>query len=69
MEVRDSGPGIGAEDLNNIFTPFHTTKSKGSGLGLPLSLRIVENHKGKMNVQSETGKGTRAQVFLPVEQG
>ena len=69
VEIRDSGPGIGTEELNNIFTPFHTTKSKGSGLGLPLSLKIVENHKGKMNVQSETGKGTRVQVFLPVEQG
>jgi two-component system nitrogen regulation sensor histidine kinase GlnL len=69
VEIRDSGIGIGAEELNNIFTPFHTTKSKGSGLGLPLSLKIVENHKGKMIVQSETGKGTRVQVFLPVEQG
>lgn len=69
VEIRDSGPGIGAEELNNIFTPFHTTKCKGSGLGLPLSLKIVENHKGKMNVQSEAGKGTWAQVFLPVEQG
>ena len=69
VEIRDTGSGISEEDLNNIFTPFHTTKSKGSGLGLPLSLKIVENHKGKMNVQSETGKGTRAQVFLPVEQG
>ena len=69
VEIRDSGAGIDTENLNNIFTPFHTTKSKGSGLGLPLSLKIVENHKGKMNVQSETGKGTRVQVFLPVEQG
>jgi two-component system nitrogen regulation sensor histidine kinase GlnL len=69
VEVRDSGSGISEEDLNNIFTPFHTTKSKGSGLGLPLSLKIVENHKGKMIVQSEAGKGTRVQVFLPVEQG
>jgi two-component system nitrogen regulation sensor histidine kinase GlnL len=69
VEIRDSGSGIEAEDLNNIFTPFHTTKSKGSGLGLPLSLKIVENHKGKISVQSETGKGTRVQVFLPVEQG
>ena len=69
VEIRDSGPGIGKEDLKNIFTPFHTTKSKGSGLGLPLSLKIVENHKGKMNVQSEPGKGTQVQVFLPVEQG
>lgn len=69
VEIRDSGTGIEEEDLNNIFTPFHTTKSKGSGLGLPLSLKIVENHKGKINVHSETGKGTQFQVFLPVEQG
>ena len=69
VEIKDSGTGIGEEDLKNIFTAFHTTKSKGSGLGLPLSLKIVENHKGKMKVQSEIGKGTRVQVFLPVEQG
>lgn len=69
VEIRDTGPGISPEDLENIFTPFHTTKSKGSGLGLPLSLKIVEHHKGKINVHSEPGKGTRVQVFLPVEQG
>jgi len=69
VEIKDSGSGIGEEDLENIFTPFHTTKSKGSGLGLPLSLKIVENHKGKMKVQSKIGEGTRVQVFLPVEQG
>lgn len=69
VEIRDTGSGISEEDLKNIFTPFHTTKSKGSGLGLPLSLKIVENHKGKMKVQSVAGEGTRVQVFLPVEQG
>ncbi len=69
VEIRDKGSGISEEDLKNIFTPFHTTKSKGSGLGLPLSLKIVENHKGKMKVQSVAGEGTRVQVFLPVEQG
>ena len=68
VEVRDSGTGIESEDLKHIFTPFHTTKSKGSGLGLPLSLRIVENHQGKIKVKSQLGKGTRFQVFLPVEQ-
>ncbi len=69
VEIKDSGTGIGEEDLKHIFTPFHTTKSKGSGLGLPLSLKIVENHQGKIIVQSQTGQGTRFQVFLPVEQG
>lgn len=69
VEIVDSGAGISLENLDNIFTPFHTTKSKGSGLGLPLSLKIVENHQGKLKIKSETGKGTRVKVFLPVEQG
>jgi two-component system nitrogen regulation sensor histidine kinase GlnL len=69
VEIRDTGSGIQEEELKDVFTPFHTTKSKGSGLGLPLSLKIVENHKGKMKVQSEPEKGTQFQVFLPVELG
>ncbi|MCZ6512792.1 MAG: ATP-binding protein [Nitrospinae bacterium] len=69
VEIRDTGIGIEEVDLNHMFTPFHTTKSKGNGLGLPLSLKIVENHQGKIKVQSKTGQGTQFQVFLPVEQG
>lgn len=69
VEIIDSGSGMNPETLNKVFTPFHTTKSKGSGLGLPLSLKIVENHQGKLKIQSQSGKGTRVQVFLPVGQG
>ena len=66
IEITDSGPGMDEEVRKNIFTPFFTTKSKGSGLGLPLSLKIVENHDGKIKLISEAGVGTTAQVLLPV---
>nr|NIQ01946.1 PAS domain-containing protein [Nitrospinaceae bacterium]NIR55930.1 PAS domain-containing protein [Nitrospinaceae bacterium]NIS86381.1 PAS domain-containing protein [Nitrospinaceae bacterium]NIT83210.1 PAS domain-containing protein [Nitrospinaceae bacterium]NIU45424.1 PAS domain-containing protein [Nitrospinaceae bacterium] len=68
VEVQDSGPGMDAEQLKQIFTPFHTTKSKGSGLGLPLSLKIIEDHQGILKVNSEPGQGTQVRVFLPIEQ-
>jgi signal transduction histidine kinase len=56
------------EAQKKLFTPFHTTKSKGSGLGLPISLKIVEDHHGKIKVTSEKGLGTTVQVFLPIRQ-
>jgi two-component system nitrogen regulation sensor histidine kinase GlnL len=68
VEIVDSGTGIKESDMNNLFTPLFTTKSKGSGLGLPISLKIVENHGGKIKITSEQGLGTTAQVFLPVHQ-
>jgi signal transduction histidine kinase len=52
--------------MKNLFTPLFTTKNKGSGLGLPISLKIVENHGGKIKITSEEGLGTTVQVFLPV---
>jgi len=68
VEIVDSGTGISEADMKNLFTPLFTTKSKGSGLGLPISLKIVENHGGKIKITSEKGLGTTAQVFLPVHQ-
>lgn len=68
VEIVDSGTGISESDMKNLFTPLFTTKSKGSGLGLPISLKIVENHGGKIKITSEKGLGTTAQVFLPVHQ-
>ena len=56
------------ETQKKLFTPFHTTKNKGSGLGLPISLKIVENHNGKIKITSEKGLGTTVQVFLPTRQ-
>jgi two-component system nitrogen regulation sensor histidine kinase GlnL len=68
VEITDTGTGIPHEELKNLFTPFHTTKSKGSGLGLPISLKIVENHGGKIKIISEPGEGTTVKVYLPLKQ-
>ena len=68
VEIVDTGTGISESDMKNLFTPLFTTKSKGSGLGLPISLKIVENHGGKIKITSEKGLGTTAQVFLPIHQ-
>ncbi len=68
VEIQDEGVGISDQHLRTLFTPFHTTKPKGSGLGLPISLKIVEDHHGKIKVLSREGEGTRVQVFLPLEQ-
>ncbi|HUK82861.1 MAG TPA: ATP-binding protein, partial [Verrucomicrobiae bacterium] len=66
--VSDSGPGISPEIVTKIFDPFFTTKApgKGTGLGLSISHSIVEEHRGKIWVQSEHGKGAKFFVELPV---
>ncbi len=69
VEVWDNGPGISEAAMSKLFTPFFSTKKKGNGLGLPISLKIIEAHQGKMKIVSEEGKGARAQVFLPLTQG
>jgi two-component system NtrC family sensor kinase len=68
IEVGDSGVGIPAENLTRIFEPFFTTKpiGQGTGLGLSLSYNIVTKHGGRIEVDSEIGKGTRFTVHLPV---
>jgi len=52
--------------MKKLFTPFFTTKKRGTGLGMAVSLKIVENHHGKIKVTSEENIGTVIQVFLPV---
>ncbi len=66
VSVRDTGKGIKPEHLPNIFRPFYTTKGHGTGLGLSLAKRIVEDHGGKITVASEVGKGTTFEVALPI---
>lgn len=68
VEVRftDSGPGIPAEVLGQIFEPFYTTKPDGTGLGLAVTRRIIESHGGTVTVESEAGQGTTVTVRLPV---
>ena len=64
--VSDNGAGIGDADLSQIFFPFYSTKSSGSGLGLAISSNIISAHKGKIDVESELGKGTTFSVELSV---
>ena len=68
VTVSDTGRGIAAEDLPNIFRPFYTTKGNGTGLGLSLARRIVEEHHGHIDVSSSSGKGTTFSVALPMRQ-
>jgi signal transduction histidine kinase len=63
--VSDDGRGIPAHNLPNIFRPFYTTKGNGTGLGLSLVRRIVEDHHGRIEVSSVMGKGSQFTVLLP----
>lgn len=64
--VKDEGGGIPAEMLNRLGEPFYSTKTKGTGLGLMMSYKIIENHQGKLYYESEMGIGTTANVGLPL---
>ncbi|MDM8558741.1 ATP-binding protein [Candidatus Parabeggiatoa sp. HSG14] len=68
VAITDSGQGMSPEIQEKIFTPFFTTKSagEGSGLGLDIVQKIVEKHEGKIEVDSEIGKGTTFSVLLPI---
>jgi len=66
VEVADNGRGILPDHLPNIFRPFYTTKGDGTGLGLSLARRIVEDHHGRIDVSSAVGKGSTFAVILPL---
>jgi signal transduction histidine kinase len=67
IEVRDNGEGMTEEIKKNIFTPFFSTKKKlGTGMGLTLTSRIIRQHGGAIEVESEPGQGTTFRVSLPV---
>ena len=63
--VEDQGCGIAPESMERLFEPFHTTKAKGTGLGLATVHRVVEAHGGRIGVTSELGRGTAVRVVLP----
>lgn len=65
LEVRDTGGGIPDEVLDRIFNPFFTTRASGTGLGLAIVHRIVDAHGGHLKVESDPGRGTIVQFFLP----
>lgn len=69
FECRDTGEGMDAEARENLFTPFHTTKATGTGLGLPVCQKIVEVHGGAIRVESRKGDGTSFVVVIPAGRG
>ena len=66
MALTDTGVGLSEKELENIFEPFFTTKATGTGLGLSVSYGIIERHGGRIEVQSELGKGATFTVYLPL---
>ena len=66
LRVEDTGPGIPREQMAKVMEPLHTTKPRGMGLGLALSRTIVDKHGGRIDFQSEPGRGTTFTVTLPV---
>jgi signal transduction histidine kinase len=65
LYISDTGVGIPAENLPHIFDAYFTTKKGGTGLGLPTTRRIIEEHNGSISVESEPGKGTNFRIELP----
>ena len=68
IEIIDNGCGMSEETLKKVFEPFYTTKGvgKGTGLGMAITYGIVEEHKGRIDVQTELNKGTQIAFFLPL---
>jgi signal transduction histidine kinase len=68
IRIEDNGSGVSEEKINKMFDPFFTTKAVGvgTGLGLSISSGIIKQHNGKIEVESEIGKGTCFTIFIPV---
>ena len=66
LEIIDNGVGIEIDKLSNVFEPFYTTKENGTGLGLSLVYQIMEAHNGKIEVESEIGKGSKFTMIFPI---
>jgi two-component system, NtrC family, sensor kinase len=67
LKFSDNGGGIPPEHMEKIFEPFFTTRVKGTGLGLAITKQIIEQHHGKIGIESEMGQGTTVEVRLPVD--
>ena len=67
IDITDTGLGIPKDLVDKIFQVYFSTKKTGTGLGLPTTKRIIEEHKGTISVQSEESKGTNFSVKLPID--
>ncbi len=65
VEVKDNGRGIPEDQISNIFNPFYTTKDNRTGLGLSICYRIIKDHNGEINAESQEGKGTTITIIIP----
>lgn len=68
IKISDTGKGISGRDLRKIFHLFYTTRRNGTGLGLPVAVSIIENHAGRIEVDTKAGVGTTFVITLPVKQ-
>ncbi|MFZ0391435.1 MAG: ATP-binding protein [Calditrichia bacterium] len=68
VEVADTGKGVAEEDLNRIFDPFFSTSPNGTGMGLPIVQRILEQHRARYSIESRLYEGTRLRIYLPYKQ-
>jgi signal transduction histidine kinase len=66
LAVRDNGQGMSPDQLDNLFAPFLTTKDSGTGIGLAIVKKIMENHQSKVQVESKVGQGTRFKLLFPI---
>jgi signal transduction histidine kinase len=65
LEISDTGPGIPAKVMHNIFNPYYTTKTLGTGLGLPITSRIIKSHHGRIEVRNRDAGGAIFTIRLP----
>ena len=67
IKISDTGTGMGKEAMEKLFTPFYTTKVRGSGLGMAMVKKIVDLHKGEISINSKIGSGTEVTIRIPYE--
>lgn len=67
VRVKDQGVGVPKEHIARLGEPFYTTKEQGTGLGLMVTHKIIDNHRGSMLFDSESGKGTTIVIKLPIQ--
>jgi signal transduction histidine kinase len=70
IEIEDTGSGMTPEVVNQVFVPFFTTKKvgEGTGLGLSIAYGLIQKHHGRIEVESELGRGTLFRIILPISQ-
>lgn len=66
IKIRDYGKGMDKETLKNLFIPFYSKKTSGTGLGMAVARKIIEEHEGRITVKSRPALGTKIAVYLPL---